>query len=88
MPAAAYSALGWSGSPRSTASAPPAFAAFCSTTAPAVLTGAMFSSCLADVAKTVTVPVTSSAASVSEMAVIFFIFMIALILSSIAFLLK
>ena len=48
----------------------------------------MFSSCLADVAKTVTVPVTSSAASVSEMAVIFFIFMIALILSSIAFLLK
>ena len=46
------------------------------------------SSPFADVANTVTVPVTRTIATANDMIVIFFVFIIAVILSSIAFLLK
>ena len=46
------------------------------------------SSPLADVASTVTVPVTKTIATANDMIVVFFVFIIAVILSSIAFLLK
>ena len=46
------------------------------------------SSPLADVANTVTVPVTKTIATANDMIVVFFVFIIAVILSSIAFLLK